>query len=182
MSGARPERAETEPAAAELATGYAMLARCWRQPTADVVDAVTTELLEEVDSSTATTDVTGLRTEHARLFVGPGDPPCPPYESVYRDDGDVLGPTTRAAVEWYRAYDLGLEPDWPDLPDHIATELEFVAHLLERGEVDACEQFLDEHLRQWTGEFCERVRAETREPYYEALATATEAAISAEQR
>ncbi|AXR82225.1 TorD/DmsD family molecular chaperone [Natrarchaeobaculum sulfurireducens] len=161
-----------------LAGGYAVLAECWRQPTETLLEDVAVETLADVDPAVRDADIESLRVEHARLFVGPEEPKCPPYESVYRDSRDsVLGPTTRAVVKWYQTYGLGLDPDWPDLPDHVATELEFAAYLLEHEDVETCEQFLDEHPRQWMTAFLEGVRRETREPYYRALAELTAAAI-----
>ncbi|MFC7114650.1 molecular chaperone [Natronoarchaeum sp. GCM10025703] len=164
---------------ADLASGYAMLARCWRQPTADLVDAVADSgLFRSVGVSIEDVSVTALRAEHARLFVGPGEPRCPPYESVYRNESaDVLGPAAHDVVQWYQEYDLGLDPDWPDLPDHVATELEFAAYLLARGETTACESFLDEHPEQWLDEFLADVKGETEEPFYEALAEVTAASL-----
>ncbi|ELY71504.1 TorD/DmsD family molecular chaperone [Natronobacterium gregoryi] len=162
----------------KLAEGYAVLAECWRQPTETLLEEVAAGTLGEIDPAVREADFESLRVEHARLFVGPEDPVCPPYETVYRDAEDaVLGPTTRAVVKWYQTYGLGLEPDWPDLPDHVATELEFAAYLLEHEDVETCEQFLDEHPRQWMNEFLEGVRRETREPYYGALADLTAAAL-----
>ena len=165
-----------------LATGVAVLASCWRQPTPELVDAVNAGALEDVVNGVDEIVVEALRAEHARLFVGPAPPPCPPYESVYRDGeggnpGKVLGPSTHAVVGWYRQYGLGLDPNWPDLPDHLSTELEFVAHLLEKGETEACEEFLEEHLREWGDAFLADVEKETDEPYYEALARSTRTAI-----
>ncbi|ELY77821.1 MULTISPECIES: molecular chaperone [Natrinema] len=161
-----------------LAGGYSVLARCWRQPTADLLEAVSDGTFERIEPEVAETTVEELRVEYARLFVGPAEPVCPPYESLYRDGDDaVLGPSARAVVKWYQSYGLGLEPEWPDLPDHIATELEFAAYLLEREDPETCERFLDEHPRLWIEEFLDDVERETREPYYRALATMTAAAI-----
>ncbi|QSG10987.1 putative component of anaerobic dehydrogenase [Halapricum desulfuricans] len=164
------------------AQGYAVLARCWRQPDNDLIEAVNDGELDRVVPDIGPVSLSDLRTEHTRLFVGPKGPPCPPYESVYRDgDGEgssnVLGPSTGAVVEWYRAYDLGLDPDWPDLPDHVATELEFAAHLLATEGGATLEQFLEAHPRQWFDRFLGAVRAETREPFYAELADATERVV-----
>jgi len=164
-----------------LADGYAVLAQCWRQPTEGLVAAVEAGDLEEVVPGVRDVSLEELRAEHARLFVGPADPPCPPYESVYRDGdggpGQVLGPSTRDVVSWYREYGVGLEPDWSDLPDHLATELEFAAVLLDRGEPEACERFLDEHPRQWFDDFASAVRASDPSAFYRELLETTEAAI-----
>ncbi|QCC51999.1 TorD/DmsD family molecular chaperone [Halapricum salinum] len=177
MSDAADVRGES----AQIAQGYAVLARCWRQPDEALVDAIESGALDAIVPGIETVDLQRMRTEHARLFVGPKDPPCPPYESVYRDAdeegfGDVLGSSTRAVVRWYREYGLGLDPDWPDLPDHVATELEFAGHLVATESPATLEQFLDEHPRQWFGRFLESVRVATDEPFYRELADATERA------
>lgn len=168
--------------AEQAAQGYAVLARCWRQPDDSLVTAINDGALNAVLPDVSDVTLEDLRLEHTRLFVGPKGPPCPPYESVYRDGddgapGNVLGPSTGAVVKWYQTFELGVDPDWPDLPDHVATELEFAAHLGAKGEDDHLEQFLDEHPRQWLGTFLAGVRTESREPFYSALADATEDAI-----
>ena len=161
----------------QLAAGYAVLAACWRQPTAELVQTANAgELPFTKDFEDIRLE--DLSKEHTRLFVGPSGPPCPPYESVYRDReggefGKVLGPTTRAVVKWYETHDLGLDPEWPDMPDHIGTELEFLSYLTAEGEEEAAEQFLQEHPQMWFGEFLTAVREESREPFYRALAEAT---------
>jgi TorA maturation chaperone TorD len=84
-----------------------------------------------------------------------------------------MGPATRAVGRWYRAFGVGLAADHTDLPDHIATELEFAAYLAEERTADRFEQFLDEHLRVWTDEFLAQVEAETREEFYRSLVATT---------
>lgn len=170
-----------------LADGYAVLAQCWRQPTEELATCVNTGELEQVVPGVDEIDLDGLRAEHARLFVGPEGPPCPPYESVYRDGpddkpGPVIGPSTHNVVEWYHEYNLGLESEWRDLPDHLATELEFAAVLLDRGETDAYEQFLNEHPSQWFDSFAQRVQANDPPEFYRKLIHTTEAAIKSSSR
>ncbi|MEA5386265.1 molecular chaperone TorD family protein [Haloarculaceae archaeon H-GB11] len=123
-------------------------------------------------------DLRDLRTEYTRLFIGPAGPPCPPYESVFRDgDGDELGPVrgpaTAAVARWYRSFGIELAGDNADLPDHIATELEFAAYLATEGHDDRLEQFLDEHLRVWSEQLTARVEAETTSTFYASLASTT---------
>jgi len=161
------------------AVPYAVLAECWREPTERLVAALGNGALTTVVGHLDSVDGKQLRTEYARLFIGPSGPPCPPYESVYRDrkDGDdagpVMGPATIAVGRWYREF--GIEParDHADLPDHIATELEFAAYLAEERTEARLEQFLDEHLRVWADEFLTRVETETREAFYSSLAATT---------
>lgn len=161
-----------------FAAGYAVLARCWRDPDDTLVDALAAGALDAVVPDVDPVSLHPLRAEYTRLFVGPGEPLAPPYESLYRDEGgQLLGPTASAVVAWYRTYDVGLHPEVRDLPDHVAAELEFLAHLHRRGETDAAEQFVAEHLGQWVGTFLDAVRASAREPFYAALADATERAL-----
>jgi TorA maturation chaperone TorD len=170
-------------AATQDAATYAVLSRCWRAPTAELVDALEQDALEDVVPGVADVDLEGLRTAYTRLLVGPGEGQVPPYESVYRDGepddqhGPVLGPSTQAVEQWYRSYGLAPDDEYTDLPDHVATELEFLAYLSEQGERDACEQFLEEHLRQWLDEFLDAVSARADHPFYERLAATTRAVI-----
>lgn len=164
--------------ASDVAATYAVLAECWREPTEQVIRAAEAGELAPILGPLDSVDRRDLRTEHTRLFVGPAGPPCPPYESVYRDGNDeelgpVMGPTTLAVSRWYREFDVGLAADYNDLPDNVATELEFVAYLAEEGVDDHLEQFLEEHPRRWIAEFSRRVESETREPFYATLAATT---------
>ena len=162
-----------------VAATYAVLAECWREPTEQLVEVANAGELAPVVGDVGSVDRQSLRAEHTRLFIGPAGPPCPPYESVYRDGdaddelGPVRGPATMAVTRWYQEFGIQPAPDHPDLPDHIATELEFAAYLADEGRVDRLDQFLDEHLRQWTDEFLTQVEQESREPFYTALAEST---------
>lgn len=137
-----------------------------------------------------------LMPEYQRLFVGPYRVEAPPYESCYRGPGRaVMG---EAAVEVLRSYaeaGVALHPEVRDLPDHIALELEFLAHLAaaevghwrrrERSRLAAClereERFLGEHLLRWIAPFAARVAAATRRPFYPALAAAAAAYATADR-
>lgn len=166
------------------ATTFAVLAQCWHEPTAALVAAINDGHLDDIAPGVDAVTLQDLRVEHARLFVGFGDLPAPPYESVYRDrDGDeelgpVLGPSTTAVQHWYRTYGVDLSATWSDLPDHVATELEFAAHLSATEGDAVCDQFLAEHLRAWVDEFFDRVAAAAREPFYQELAETTRALLT----
>jgi TorA maturation chaperone TorD len=167
----------------EAAT-YAVLSRCWREPTPNLVATVNRGALDGVLPGVTDVDAGTLQVEYSRLLVGPGEQQVPPYESVYRDAepgserGPVRGPSTRAVEKWYRSY--GVEPaaDWNDMPDHVATELEFLSYLSENGHQEARDQFLEEHVHRWIDEFLDAVRAETTHPYYEALVQTTREVLS----
>lgn len=163
-------------------SGFLALAACWRRPSEDLVAAVNDGVFGSVFEQAAPVDRTALEREYTRLFVGPGDHPCPPYESVYRDAeadqelGPVMGASTRAVEQWYREHGLVLDDATGELPDHVATELEFVGHLHDTADPGTAEQFLDEHPRQWLGRFLDRVETATQSSFYRELAAATRVA------
>jgi DMSO reductase family type II enzyme chaperone len=130
-----------------------------------------------------------LEMEYNRLFVGPGRPQAPPYESYYRDNwGLVMGPSARDVERRYAEAGLAMAPDHRDLPDHVATELGFMAYLAmqeakvkdeERGTWRERERlFLQDHLCVWLPLFCGRVKEASRHPFYTALAELTETFVS----
>jgi len=130
-----------------------------------------------------------LEIEYNRLFVGPGRPQAPPYESVYRDSrGLVMGPAAREVERRYAEAGLALEPDYHDLPDHVATELGFMAYLATQeaeaqGEdtlawLDRERTFLRDHLTVWLPRFCQRVWETSQHPFYAALAELTMTFVS----
>lgn len=120
-----------------------------------------------------------LAVDHARLFVGPENPPASSYESVWSDVDPMSGkpifngPSTTAVESAYRSLGLLQSPDHRDLPDHVATEAEFLCYLRESeattsraGEANQAkelrssqEQFINAHLGRFVREFCHAVDA-----------------------
>ncbi|MFQ5891732.1 MAG: molecular chaperone [Candidatus Methanofastidiosia archaeon] len=118
-----------------------------------------------------------LSLEYNRLFVGPYHPKALPYESVYRGDY-LMGKETLDVLEFYRKSNLEISPEFKDLPDHIAAELEFMKYLcIEEGGAFKSnlekafeflmreESFLSKHLSLWIGDFCRRIASSTTEFY-----------------
>lgn len=129
-----------------------------------------------------------------RLFVGPDKLQAPPYESVYRDEGQIMGPSTKAVRSYYQAEGLqsnrqGQEPD-----DHIGIELEFLSYLTntvllarkkEMSKVISYYQelyndFLKKHLLQWGTEFAELVAAEAQTQFMEGIGLYLKAVLKEE--
>jgi TorA maturation chaperone TorD len=170
---------ESEGFESREAAMYAVLSRCWKMPDESLSDALREGDLRGVAPGVDDVSSEELRAEYTRIVLGPGEEQVPPYESVHRDAeddeefGPVKGPSMDAVLKWYRSYGVAPAEDSPELPDHIATELEFAAYLADNGHTDACEQFLDEHLRQWAGEFLDLILERTRHPFYEGLVAQT---------
>ena len=124
--------------------------------------------------------------DHARLLGGlrPGYGPLPPYESVWRGEGRVMGETSRQVARAYAAAGARLDVPAGTPPDHVGFEVAFLAYLLHsRGEAERCGQteraaraeaarraFLDDHVRAWVPAWCEAVEAADPAGFYGALA------------
>jgi TorA maturation chaperone TorD len=121
-----------------------------------------------------------LLDEHERLFVGPGSVPCPPYESVWRNDVPIhlrrslMGPCTEDLRRLYAEIGLKVAPASGELPDHVAIELEALAYALRSpGTVPIAGILLAEHLSKWLPKFCRAVAGEAAQPFYHELAALT---------
>jgi putative dimethyl sulfoxide reductase chaperone len=103
-----------------------------------------------------------------------------PCESVWRDEDKLAwqGPTF-AVRDWYSRYGLSVG-DWRVLPDdHLAYQLEFVAHLLEKNEVEAAARFMDAHLLTFLPDFCTLIAERAATSFYSSLARLTLATVTA---
>jgi TorA maturation chaperone TorD len=134
--------------------------------------------------------------EYARLFLGSA--PCPPHETAYGDGRRFAGRATELADigGFYSAFGLSLSESQPDLPDHIAAELEFYSLLLvkaayadlqgmvEEREIseNAGRLFLESHLGRWAGAFAARLIEEGGTQPYRAHARFFEELVSDECR
>jgi DMSO reductase family type II enzyme chaperone len=110
--------------------------------------------------------------------VGTAGPPCPLYAGVY------LGGRSRVWEELLRFYNffgLHLSPENRDLPDHLATELEFM-HYLAWREVEAEGKdgeraslrraqgdFLERQLSSWLDLLAKRAEKKGVPPFYRGL-------------
>ena len=118
--------------------------------------------------------------EHHRLFEGATA--CPPNQTAYvrRDKGAILGDL----CGFYRAFSLTSQSGDGEKPDHVVTQLQFLALLLVMGAdagpqrsdeqrqiaIDAAQAFADEHLSPWLSDFGAHLDRTTALPLYRAMA------------
>lgn len=107
-----------------------------------------------------------IAVEYTRLFITaiPGLP-CPPYESIYRED-TVMGNSTLGVIDSYSRAGLKVMENFHDLPDHIAVELEFLYYLASNENTEAYDSFIREHFSKWVPKFCEEVEKNDRVGFY----------------
>lgn len=133
-------------------------------------------LREALDRS----DSESLCDDYERMLVGPGRPPCLPYESAWtgsemsqREDGILMSVAAEEVQAIYGTLGLELGVDAHELPDHLVVELEAVAYALAHARDDAAAQMLQDHLGRWLRPFCAAVAAQAEEPFYRVLAEVT---------
>lgn len=181
-------------AVAERVRVYGFLAGVFcSAPTAESVHAVSQMALTLGISCPERLSLSELEREFMDLFVVPNPRYVAPYESVYRDrwllepasgtepgtrpaplvmERLLMGESTMAVRQAY--LQVGVLPE-EDLPDHIANELRFMAHLWAReaeaggdapGLADLRQWFREEHLLKWIGQLREKVAERERLGYY----------------
>jgi TorA maturation chaperone TorD len=138
-----------------------------------------TELLEA--------DWGSLATEYRALFGG--DCLCI-FEGSYEPDAFRVTRELDGVAGFYRAFGADTGGSRGDRPDHVGTELEFLAYLAARRAAASTEEerelcrgaedaFLAEHLGRWFPAFCRRAQ-ECATGFYSALARLGERFITQE--
>ncbi len=175
------------------AKAVALLAHWWSRPAATEVDIwlgmadIADDVSRRLPGNTGTGalpprpgDVPALLAEYERLFVGPGQVPCPPYESFWRDDVPIdlwhtlMGPCTADLRRLYRKLGIEMDPAAGELPDHVAVEFEALAYALSRADSnDVAKTLVADHVSQWLPRLCRAVASEAQQPYYAGLAAVT---------
>jgi TorA maturation chaperone TorD len=129
-------------------------------------------------------DLYQLVIEYGNLFYGPKKLLAPPYESVYRENRQVMGQSTIDVLRQYQQAGVEMAGGLKDMPDHICAELEFL-HILTARQEDAetggqdgvaiemlklQEFFLRQHLLQWIDEFAAKIKEMAELEYYPLVA------------
>lgn len=119
-----------------------------------------------------------LRHDYAELFLNAGKNPAFPYESCYQTREPLVMQEPVAAVrKAYREAGVHKNPQYRDLDDHIAVELEFMRYLADKaageGQQNGQFDFLRNHLMNWSVDFCAVVSAATASDFYRGLAEIT---------
>jgi TorA maturation chaperone TorD len=133
-----------------------------------------------------------LLVDYTRLFLGPVEPRARPYASVWLSgENQVMQASTLDVARLYEEAGFGIAPDFPELPDHVAVELEFLYLLLFRAQeartsgddaalarwLELRRRFLDGHAGRWLGPFLLAMHEGAETPFYEALAELTERVV-----
>ena len=139
-----------------------------------------------------------LASDYASLFLGTGKNPAHPYESVHLSEERII--MRKPWNDVRRIYqELGLikEKTFTQPEDHIAVELDFMAHLclemqsaIDKGETESVDRliktqqdFLKNHLALWVPEFCDDIlKGSSENGFYGAVAQILREFILLEQK
>lgn len=131
-----------------------------------------------------------LAVDYARIFLAAGvyeGETAVPFESVYTSKEGILMQDSRDdVVRIYAANGLRIPRELNVPEDHLAFELEFVAHMSERiaatvgndkadaeGLARTQLAFIDEHLLNWIPQLAQRVEKYAKLAFYPAVMTVT---------
>lgn len=130
-----------------------------------------------------------MKTEYTCLFIGPNKLPAPPWESVYATkEGLIFQESTLKVRRIFLKYSF-LPANYPhEADDHLALELDFMAHLaglagegFEQEKMAEVKKLLldqiafqDEHLLAWIGDFATQIQQSKTHYFYPQVALLTE--------
>jgi TorA maturation chaperone TorD len=133
-----------------------------------------------------------LAVEYAGLFLGVWGKPAHPSESYYLTEGQLIMQQPRDdMLKLYRAMGVDRAGEFKEPEDHIALELQFMAHLCDktnaalkdgnfkgaRKYLDVQRNFLDEHLGKWVPKLAFDILKSARHEFYRAIAKITKAYV-----
>lgn len=149
-----------------LAGGYLAMAQLFSYPDADGWRRLTESGLVQADLTRE-----ALEAEYLATFeMGGGASPVSLYEGQNRPEQGRDG-ILQDLLRYYEFFDAHLNQDEREYPDHLVTELEFLAWLClqeQRAEREgreaepfrrAAQDFLARHLAAWLPEFSRKLRA-----------------------
>lgn len=111
-----------------------------------------------------------LQIEHTRLFINAvPHVVAPPYGSVYLSpEGTVYGASTVETKAFYHKHGFALASE-SEIPDYLVCELEFLATLVDRDQIEEEKKFLQTLFRPWFEIFRDKVLEESQHPFYAVL-------------
>lgn len=189
--------------AAALADMSRLLAACYYEPgpefteerlfdamidAAQRIDAGLVEKASLLKTAFEADSQQDLLVDYAHLFLGPVGLLALPYESAWLEkQGVPAAEATQALLDVFADGGFEVDPEFRDLPDHLAVELEFLYTLFFRTAAairddnqpaiqelgDLRQRLIDLHLGRWIADFYAAVNAGAQCRFYRELADLT---------
>jgi thiosulfate reductase/polysulfide reductase chain A len=142
------------------------------------VGAATQHLAKALGQSDAKSLHKELCYEYADLFLNAGVNPAFPYESVHvTGQPVVMQEPVFALREKLAGFGVHKNPEYKDLDEHIAVELELAAYLFANGKEDEASAFVRDHLKEWGTAFAGQLQFCAQSDFYKGLALLLQAAL-----
>ena len=112
-----------------------------------------------------------LSYDYADIFLNAGSNPVFPYESCHvTGDPVVMQKPVFELREYFRKAGVHKNPDYKDLEEHIAVQMELLRYLLENGNKDLYRDFFKNKYTKWVPSFCDQLVGSTQTDFYQGLA------------
>ncbi len=137
-----------------------------------------------------------MAVDFTRLFRGVRKDygPPPPYESVWRGESQVMGPSTEEVLRFYADSGIGLDMA-DELPDYIGVELRFMALLCLReskawkdNDSDGLRRYISQekafvvnHILQWVPRYLDAMAEDAQTGFYKGVALLTKGFLCLEK-
>ena len=122
-----------------------------------------------------------LRYDYADMFLNAGPNPVFPYESVHvTNEPVVMQKPVFELRDYFLKGGVHKSPDYKDLEEHIAVEMEFLRYLLEKGKADLYKDFFENKYFPWVTSLCDQLATSARTDFYKGLANFTRGALMCE--
>ncbi|MFZ7111388.1 MAG: molybdopterin-dependent oxidoreductase [Desulfatiglandales bacterium] len=124
-----------------------------------------------------------LRFDYADLFLNAGPNPVFPYESAIRSgEPVVMQESVFDLRKYFRKAGVHKNPDYKDLEEHIAVQMELLRYLLDRRNDELYLDFFKNRYCKWVPAFCDQLMASApaENSFYQGLAAFTRGALMCE--
>jgi len=124
-----------------------------------------------------------IETEYSRLFIlAFPNVTVQPFGSYWlEEDQRLMGKSSLEIQEMMASHGIEIAENSGLLPDHIVSELEFMAYLASQEDTqETQQQLLEQHLARWIPQFTAALRAAKPAPYYRLAADFIELLIDSE--
>lgn len=153
------------------------------------LDPALAAIAARLASAFSAQDLQTLLIDYTRLFLGPAEPLARPHGSFWLSgEATLMQDSTMEVQNLYQEGGFDLDEELPEVPDHVAVELEFLYLLIFKqnqaahaGQAEVLaswahlqNMFLTRHLGAWIGPFAQAVRRGAETAFYRDLAELTE--------
>ena len=124
-----------------------------------------------------------LRYEYADIFLNAGETPVFPYESCYVTGEPLVNQKPVLEIrELFKKAGVHKNDEYPDLDDHVAVELEFLAYLCTNGEKKEFAELQRDLVKRfaWMKEFAKNLEEYSKSEFYKSIARILNGVISME--